>query len=127
MSARLVVLLLWCLIMALEGTSVTAQLHPASSGGVLAANTPVAIAMVCPSGFELSQVVAALMTTDGSQFSWSSGASLPLAADGSPVTSQAYIGTPTGSYYIRYTCHSSSSYCAVQFTFGFYCKSQASK
>lgn len=128
MRTSLALLVSCCLLVCTWG--VAAQVTNPMSAGVLVSGTPVSIAMVCPSGYKLSQVVAAMATTDGSKFTYSSGTSLPLATDdaASSTTSQNYIATPTGSYYIRYTCTSNSNgYCAVQFSIGFYCKSQSSK
>jgi hypothetical protein len=113
-----------CCLLVFGGSAahVSAQLTAPMSAGVLDAGTPVAIAMACSSGYKLGQVVAAMKTTDGSQFTYSSGASLPLAADGSAVSSQSYATTSAaGAYYVRYTCQSANGYCAVQFSVGFYC------
>lgn len=122
-----ITLLASCCLLAYVWNGLAVAATPMSAG-VLASGTPVSIAMVCPSGYKLSQVAAVMATTDGSQLTWSSGTSLPLAAQGSPTTSQSYIGTPTGSYYIEYICQSNSNgYCAIQFSIGFYCKSTSSQ
>ena len=128
MRDRLTLLVSCCLLAfswnALPGAAVQMSAGVMTSG----ASSSVAIAMVCPSGYKLSQVVASMATTDGSQLTWSSGTSLPLGAQSSPTTSQSYTGTPTGSYYIEYICQTNSNdYCAIQFAIGFYCKSSSSQ
>jgi hypothetical protein len=116
-------LLVCCCVLAFGASAASAQ--TLMSAGIFQSGETIAIAMTCPSGYKLGQIIAQMQTTDGSQFTHSSGSSLPLPVAGSATSAYTSIMTPTGSMYYSFTCQSNANgYCAIQFSVGFYCKPQ---